>query len=214
MKQYYNRQLEDKDIRELQEGITTVLQLTSDAIASYKAYLFDGRGLVSIKIAQVNGAALQVFIVVQFCKLFETNYQNGEGEASLYKLNNVLRKKYPEWLNIFNANGRLLNNIKKDPMYSKIHLLRNKSYAHSDKHPENPALLFKYFSHNEFDSFVELFKAAIEVFRSCFKIYDITYQDYSTYYNNPTQLRFLKKYNKYKKYYLDNFGTTGNVDSE
>ena len=196
MVQYIDFQTESDDIKEHFKHIITVLKLISDAISNFRAYIISGERNNDLMV--FHGGVFQYFMIIQFLKLLDENTSGTKGIASIYKINSLLKQKHPLFISVFDANSTTISEIKANPFFQTLVLLRNKCYAHSDNHDINPAMTFKIISEEEFNIFLDLFKKSIEIFRNCYGIYDRHYDDFSNYYNSNRTTKYLEKVEQYK----------------
>ncbi|HET6256729.1 MAG TPA: hypothetical protein VFE32_21840 [Puia sp.] len=198
---------EDSRIKNIFETTGTTLSFISQAYSHFYAYSFGEFSKEDLKwlkneIFTFQRIASQFFIVVQFCKLLENQYSGDEGESSLYKLNNFLRKKYSDSFTGYPENVRLLKEIRKSKIFALISDLRNKSYGHSDNHPLNKPLTFKFFSKGETDEFKGILLKAIQVFNNCNHLYNIG-MGFHHFYDSSSAKNYLKSYLREKNFWIE-----------
>ncbi|HEV8507556.1 MAG TPA: hypothetical protein VGQ53_19225 [Chitinophagaceae bacterium] len=189
---------EDLRIKGIFDTINTTILFVSQAYSHFYAYSFgefsqeDSRRLKN-EIFTFQTMTAQFFLVVQFCKLLENQVNGDEGESSLYKLNNLLRKKYPTDFSWHSQNVQTLKEIRKTKIFVLLTDLRNKSYGHSDNHPLNTPLKFIFFNEAQSIEFKGIFLKAIDVFKNCYRLYDIG-TGFHHFYDSNSALNFLKGY--------------------
>ncbi len=203
---------EDKKIVDLLDGAATVLIFMSKAYSNYVAYSFvDYKdaypGDLSIEPLKFSRFSFQYCLIVQFCKLFEPFSKKNTGSSSLRHLNSLLTNKYPEFLQASKKNKRLINEIVNNQLFLKIKDLRNKSYAHSDSDSINKLLGFTFLTKQETDEFREIMLKAIAVYATCKAIYGIT-DIFHIFYDDLEPKKFLTRYFRNKKYYINSLGKT------
>lgn len=132
----------------------------------------------------------------------ENQIRGDEGESSLYKLNNLLRDKYPGDFGWYSGNLKILKEIRKSKIFKLVSDLRNKSYGHSDNHPLNVPLKFIFFRNDETNEFKEILLKAIDVFKNCYHLYDIG-TGFHHFYDSNSPRNFLKSYLRERKTMLE-----------
>ena len=198
---------EEPYVKNIFDTISTTIIFISQAYSHFNAYSFgeltdeESRQLKN-EIFTFQNMASQFVLVVQFCKLMENKVQGDKGESSLYKLNNLLQKKYPDDFKEHSKNVKILKEIQKSKIFGLVSDLRNKSYGHADNHPLNKPLTFIFFKKPETSEFKEMLLKAIEVFKNCYRLYDIG-TGFHHFYDSGSPKNFLKSYLRNKAFWYD-----------
>lgn len=195
----------DANIIHLFDTISTTLSHVSQAYAYYNAYAFgdltaEEKQLVSSEVLRFNRMTAQFFLVVQFCKLFETPTRSNQGQSSLSRLNDKMKEFYPADYQGFEQANQLIQDIKDTAIYIHLKKLRNKAYGHSEKHELNLPLKFMLLTRSQLDEFKVILLQSIQVFNLCYKFFD-THFDTQNFYNSTTPKNFLKQYSRMKKFW-------------
>jgi hypothetical protein len=199
---------EQEEIKWLFDNVSSTIINISRALCQFEAYCFmefSDEEVLQLKndILTFHVITFQFFIVVNFCKLFETKVSNLQGSASLYQLNNQLSKKYPEEFGKYRDNKNSLKRISKSDIFILFDELRNKSYAHSDKHPLNKPRKFIQLNKKQTAEFRAIFLLSIEIYKNCIDLYGIS-TTFHHFYDSSSPKVFLKQYLKTKKYWAEN----------
>ena len=117
-------------------------------------------------------------------------------------MNNLLNAKYPVDFKSHSENAKLLKEIRKSKIFELLSDLRNKSYGHSDNHPLNRPLTFRFFRKDETMDFKEIFLKAIKVLQNCYHLYDIG-TTFHHFYDSGSPENFLRGYLRGKKIRLN-----------
>ena len=200
---------EDPEIKRLFDSISTTITFISQAYAMYDAICFsklepeDGAELKN-EIFTLQAMSLQFFLVVQFCKLFETNKTVDQGDSSLRKLNNALQKKYKQQYHFHSSNNKLIKDITKSEIFIYIDQLRNKAYAHGDNHPLHTPLRFVFLIKEQTEKFKEILLKSIHVYKECLLFYNIG-TTFHNWYDSSSPHYFIKGYIRNKKFFLKHY---------
>ena len=144
---------------------------------------------------------LQYTFILEFNKLFEKGRNNKEGVSSLIKLNELLRNELGnDFEETYEENLNIIEEIKSSEYFQNIITLRNKKFAHSEKHSENLPFKVKGLTTEKiFESF-EYLKKLSEIIKKCTLCYDFEY-DLSIPTSETRTLNFIKLQSKYKQHF-------------
>lgn len=150
---------------------------------------------------------LQYTYIMEYHKLLEKGRKNSkENISSLFWLNESLKNLIGTKFNdTFQQNCRLIDKLRSSNYFKKIHDLRNKKFAHSEKNSVNEPFKIKGLNEEDILNGVEHLKTIGEVINNCTKPFDFEY-DLETPSNENRSLNFIKLQSKYKQFYLKKNG--------
>lgn len=141
----------------------------------------------------------QFFLVVQVCKLFE---EKDAAISSLFALNKKLHNRYPKIYSAYNDVSTWIANTKKSTIYKKLKELRDKAYAHSDKHEFNAPLKFVFLTELETIECKTLLVQSEQMLNKCIAIYGRTYI-FHNLYDSSTTRNYLKSNFRSRRFFFD-----------
>jgi hypothetical protein len=203
-----NVKLQDEEvaIKRVFDRISTSFIFISKGFAALQSYFtLDTEQTKKIKTHPLEFAKItyQYFMIIQFCKLFETSKDKKQADSSMIKLNELIKNKYDSKYISHGINQRELDSILSSPTVKLCKTLRDKTYAHADNHAMNQQLKFKFLSKDQLADFKITLLDCIKIFNRMNAYYgmDVTFHNF---YDDSTPANFLRNYFREKEYYYKN----------
>lgn len=156
--------------------------------------------VVSHPMFKVFHMTLMYTVTMEYCKLLEPKSKTGN-VASLEKLSSIILHSHSDFRDSHALNVERLANIKSSDFFKTMIWLRDKKFAHSDKHADSIPLQVKSFTNDEFANLKYHFNELTAIHQLCADVYD-THYDISNIFEGTE--RFITKYAKMRKYYNEN----------
>ena len=201
---------EHPDVKRMFDTISTTLTFVSQAYSYYHGFTAtdqsdEERTISNNEVFRFQKMSAQFFMVVQFCKLFESHSKEEEGDSSLSKLSNKLNRKYSSEFKGHSRNTVLIKSIRTSEIFKHLLNLRNKCYGHSENHPLNPPMKFAFLKKEQLEAFKQILLDAIQILNNCYALFN-TSTDFHHFYNSTTPRNFLRNYARSRKYWIENKG--------
>lgn len=199
---------EDQEIVRMFDVISTTITFVSQSYSYFYNFSYgnlseEERRLTYNEVFRFYKMTSQFFMVIQFCKLFESHSKNQEGDSSLIKLNNKLSAKYRSEYKKHSENVSLSKELVKSDIFQYVKQLRNKSYAHAENHPLNSPLKFVLLKEDQLIEFKNILLLSIKILNNCYSFYD-TSTTFHHFYDSTTPANFIKNYSEAKKVWIEN----------
>jgi hypothetical protein len=148
---------------------------------------------------------LQYSYIMEYHKLLEKGRKkNSENISSLIWLNESLKDSLGTKFNdVYQKNIILIDKLKSSVYFKKLHTLRNKKFAHSEKNSVNEPFKIKGLNEEDISNGIEHLEKVGEIIRNCTSPYKFEYDLEVPSRENRTQ-NFIKFQSKYKQFYFEN----------
>jgi hypothetical protein len=151
-------------------------------------------------------------ITLQYCYLMEYNklFEKGRNDlsqniSSLNQLNVVIHKFIgQEFSTKFSENESSLSLIRESNYYDRMRKLRDKKFAHADKHDMNRAFNITGLTSDEIGMGFEHLEIASVILNKCTSVFNFEYDTFNPKLEDRT-FNFVKFHAEYQDYYFKNY---------
>ncbi|MCR8669342.1 hypothetical protein NO995_16760 [Aestuariibaculum sp. M13] len=147
---------------------------------------------------------LQYSYIMEYHKLLEKGRKNNlENISSLIWLNESLKDNLGKKFNdTHQKNITLIAELKSSVYFKKLHNLRNKKFAHSEKNSVNEPFNIKEFNEEDISNGIEHLNKIGEIIKNCTTPFEFEY-DLEVPSSENRTLNFIKFQSKYKQFFFE-----------